>query len=223
MLNETEQSKQSQPHTEKPAGIPYRKLNLANRLSVSRLLFVPAIAILFIYYSPERDYLRYVTVAAFGLAALTDALDGFIARVWGQRTRLGSFIDPIADKLLINVAFIFLSVHDSLPVTIPAWAVVVILARDIFIVMGAWYLHEFHGPLVVRPSLLGKITTMFQMTTVLWTLLAWPFATALWQITVGVTVLSLLDYARLGILRVSPNLRQVAPVKEEKKNNKKVA
>jgi len=217
------QIQQPPPERDAPPGVSLRKLNLANRLTVSRLLFVPAVAILFIYYTPERDYLRYVTLVAFGMAGLTDALDGLIARAWGQRTRLGSFIDPIADKLLINVAFIFLAVHGSLPVRIPAWAVVVILARDVFIVMGAWYLHEFHGPLVVKPRLLGKITTTFQMITVLWALLAWPFIIPLWQTTVLLTVLSLIDYARMASLRASPNLRQVPSVKDEKKSTKKVA
>jgi cardiolipin synthase (CMP-forming) len=127
-------------------------LNLPNLLSVARILFVPLIIILLI----DQRY-GWALVVFIG-AAVTDAVDGLLARVLHQRTVLGSYLDPAADKLLSTACFLTLAILNI----IPGWLTVIVIGRDVIISLGfmiiTWTSHE----LLIRVSVVGKLTTAFQ-------------------------------------------------------------
>jgi cardiolipin synthase len=126
-----------------------------------RMVFVPCFIILLIYGYPQ-----YAAVV-FLLAALTDGLDGLLARKLQQQTVLGSFLDPIADKLLLTSAFITLTIP-ALPMAlhIPAWLTILTISRDVLISVSVLviYLQTHHKQF--PPSMLGKCTTTAQLLTV---------------------------------------------------------
>lgn len=169
-------------------------LTLPNWLTILRILVTPFFTILVLY--------RYVgaALAIFLLAAITDALDGFIARSWGQKSDLGMVLDPIADKLLVTAAFVTLTILDA----IPRWVTIIVLSRDLFLVGGSLVLFMFVGKMKMSPSLLGKATTVVQLTAVLVTMVLNvgtigsrpPFA--LLALAAAATVVSGLDYVIRG-------------------------
>ncbi|MBU3911769.1 MAG: CDP-diacylglycerol--glycerol-3-phosphate 3-phosphatidyltransferase [Candidatus Omnitrophica bacterium] len=144
-------------------------MNLANKITIFRILLIPFFIASILYYGEARPYFRFVALALFALAALTDAIDGGIARSRGQVTELGVVLDPVADKLLIASAFIALSVTKNLPpdLRIPAWVVLIVLTRDIIIVLGSVIIYFLKGDVTIKPSFLGKATTFFQMIAIL--------------------------------------------------------
>lgn len=129
-------------------------LNLPNMLTLARVLAVPVIVVLLL--SPSRTAGMWAA-AIFGIAAVTDFVDGWLARKWGVVTVLGKFLDPLADKLIVMAALIMLIPHDR----VPAWAVFVILAREI-IVTGLRSIASSEG-IVIAASELGKYKTIYQM------------------------------------------------------------
>ncbi|MGA1842296.1 MAG: CDP-diacylglycerol--glycerol-3-phosphate 3-phosphatidyltransferase [bacterium] len=136
-------------------------MTLPNKLTISRILLIPVFIILLI-----NEY-KFPALLIFGLASLTDALDGIIARVRNQRSRLGFFLDPVADKLLVNTSFITLAIMDF----IPSWLAVIIMARDILITLGVMSIYIWNERPVISPTLIGKSTTMIQMSTIFLVLL----------------------------------------------------
>lgn len=132
-------------------------MNLANRLTILRILMAPVIAVLLLYKETGA------ALAMFLLAALTDGLDGFIARTRGQRTALGMVLDPIADKLLLTSAIIVLTVLKELP----RWFAIIAVSRDFILLGGGLLMWMFIGKMSFPPSYLGKISTVFQVATVL--------------------------------------------------------
>lgn len=98
----------------------------------------------------------------FVIAGITDGIDGLIARITHQRTELGSYLDPIADKLLLFSAFITLAIIE----VIPSWLVVIVITRDVIILVGflVMLLTNYHPK--INPSLLSKMTTAFQILTI---------------------------------------------------------
>ena len=133
-------------------------LTYANQLTILRMVFVPCFVILLVY-----GYPRAATVV-FLLAALTDGLDGLIARKLNQRTPLGSFLDPMADKLLLTAAFITLTAR-SVPAAlhIPAWLTILTISRDALIAISVLIIHMHTGHSRFPPTILGKYTTSFQL------------------------------------------------------------
>jgi cardiolipin synthase len=99
----------------------------------------------------------------FALAALTDLLDGWVARRHGTPTRLGAFLDPMADKLLVTASFVTLTYLKALPF----WITAVVLTRDVLLVTGALVIHMAGGLIYPRPTWAGKAATLFQVLTVL--------------------------------------------------------
>ncbi len=98
----------------------------------------------------------------FVIAGITDGVDGLIARITHQRTELGAYLDPIADKLLLFSAFITLAIIE----VIPSWLVVIVITRDVIILLGflVMLLTNYHPK--INPSLLSKMTTVFQILTI---------------------------------------------------------
>ena len=176
-------------------------MSLANKLSLFRILLVPAFVVCLIYYRPgELEILRFLAVFIFGVAVVTDAVDGYLARAEHQATRLGAILDPAADKLLLVTAFLSLALIATLPPAyrLPAWVPIVVLSRDLLIVCGWLLVVLVTGDIEAHPSRLGKWTTFSQMLTIVMILLGLPFARpALW-ISMALTVLSGIGYLRRG-------------------------
>jgi cardiolipin synthase (CMP-forming) len=131
-----------------------KNLTLANQLTILRIALIPAFVLLVVY-----GYLG-AALLVFSIAGLTDALDGLIARRAGQRTSLGAWLDPMADKLLLVTTFVVLTVP-SLPLAnhLPLWLTVLVISRDVVIVGVVAIINLAVGPRTFRPSLFGKATT----------------------------------------------------------------
>jgi cardiolipin synthase len=132
-------------------------MGLANWHTVLRIILVPVFVLLLVYKRPG------FALVVFGLAALTDLLDGYVARRRGIQSRLGAFLDPMADKLLLTVSFVALTQLKILP----AWITIVVLSRDVILMMGALLIHMLGGRIYPRPSWAGKAATFFQILAVL--------------------------------------------------------
>lgn len=176
-------------------------MNLANRITIFRILLIPFFVATLVYYTPEKDYLRIAAIVIFAIAILSDALDGLVARHFNQWTTLGTILDPVADKLLLSTAIISLTVLESLPIglRLPPRFLIVVLSRDIIIILGSVIIHFVNGKLKVAPSRLGKITTFSQMATVIVFLLYMPYSNYIMNIAFGATILSGLGYIRQGM------------------------
>lgn len=179
-----------------------RRVTLANRITILRLVLIPVFNVLVVSYTPDKPWFRYLALSVFVIAALSDALDGFVARAYNQKTRLGAVLDPLADKLLLNLAFVFLAVNENFAEPVPMWVPVLILSRDAIIVLGSYLLNEFYGPLRVRPRISGKLTTALQMATIVAVLLQLTFAYELLVVMIVVTVISFFDYVYEGVRRI---------------------
>lgn len=129
-------------------------MNLANRLTLARIFLVPIFMMILIIKIP---YGKFIAAAVFILAASTDGLDGYIARKKNQVTRLGKFMDPLADKLLVSAALISLVELQE----IPAWVAVIIIGRE-FAVTGLRSIAAAEG-IIIAASKLGKYKTVFQI------------------------------------------------------------
>jgi cardiolipin synthase len=129
-------------------------LTPANQLTLLRLLLIPAFAILVIY-----GYLGSALVV-FIVAGVTDALDGLIARWTGQKTTLGAWLDPMADKLLLATTFVVLTLPlEHLSNRLPLWLTVLVISRDIGIVATVAIVNLAVERRTFRPSFLGKVAT----------------------------------------------------------------
>jgi len=170
-------------------------LNFPNALTLLRIVLIPFFLALL---SKHRyTYALYL----FALAALTDGLDGAVARWFDMRTEIGAYLDPFADKLLLISAFVVLTIENS----IPAWLLGVVLIRDVVIVFGYFMFAIFTGERPpMRPTYFGKSGTVLQLLCVIGALaragLKWPlWWNGLLYLTFGVTALAGVHYAYLGL------------------------
>ena len=177
------------------------RMSLANKISIFRILLVPGIIASLVYYAPDRDILRFLALGLFLAGILSDALDGALARLTHQETELGTLLDPIADKFLILSTLISCSVIRGLPVwmRVPAWFNLIVITRDVLLIAGAVVLFAIKGRWSVRPSRLGKWTTFSQMLVIPSVLLGLPLKGPLVAIAAALTVLSAINYIRMGI------------------------
>ncbi|MFB3921142.1 MAG: CDP-alcohol phosphatidyltransferase family protein [Terriglobia bacterium] len=136
--------------------MPSRILTPANQITILRLVFVPIFAILVI----ERDYGWALAVLAG--AAISDVVDGTVARIFHQESPLGVALDPITDKILMTTAYLILSFREALP----WWLTILVLSRDVAIVMTAVLIILVAGYRPFRPTILGKISTTIQVATI---------------------------------------------------------
>jgi cardiolipin synthase (CMP-forming) len=173
-------------------------LTVANQLTLLRMALTPALVVLVLYG-------RFVwALVVFVVAGVTDLLDGLIARLGHQKTTLGAFIDPIADKLLLSSSFAVLTWAPGLHVAIPSWLTVTTLSRDAIIVIAVAAINLTHGTRVFQPSWLGKASTVFQILTAGVALLLnaltaeAPAIEYVFQLCFGLTVASAVHYAWLA-------------------------
>lgn len=143
-------------------------MTTANQITIVRILLIPVFVLAALYYGrtvahgAPVEWMRYTAIAIFTVAAASDGIDGYIARRYNQRSKLGTILDPIADKGLLLAGIITLSVSNW-QYEFPLWFPVLVIARDMVIVAGVISVHLLHGEVHVRPSLLGKIATVTQM------------------------------------------------------------
>ncbi len=128
-------------------------VNIPNSLTLLRILLIPVFVGLMLYEWSEW------ALAALLLAGLTDALDGTIARAANQRTRLGMYLDPLADKLLLTSGFVTLSALHL----VPLWVVILVVSRDVMLLAGTLLAQLTDSPVDISPTMLGKGTTVFQL------------------------------------------------------------
>jgi cardiolipin synthase len=181
-------------------------MTTANKVTIARILLIPFFIVQVIYYSRTGNELyRFGALLAFALAGLGDALDGYIARHYNQRSELGAILDPLADKLLLLSSIILLCLEnhhrfDRLPVGLA----VTVLSRDTILVLGVGMIHYTCGKVRVRPRLSGKVATVLQMAAVLWVLLRWP-APFLRVLAIAAGLLTALS----GVLYMLDGIRQL--------------
>ena len=143
-------------------------MTTANKITIVRILMIPVFVMMAIYYGrgvqrgAPLDWQRWGAILIFIAAAASDGIDGYIARRFNQKSRLGVVLDPLADKGLLLAAIITLS-FSNWSYEFPVWFPVLVIARDIVIVAGALVLHFMNGTVKVRPSWTGKVATFLQM------------------------------------------------------------
>ena len=178
-------------------------LTIPNLITLARILLTP----LFIIFLIQGRH-RQALIIFIG-AGVSDLADGLIARWWQQKSRLGSYLDPLADKLLMSASFVTLGISHA----IPSWLTVVVISRDVILGLGSLILRLADYPLVIRPSLAGKWTTTFQLVTVGLVLLVkgklvyLPFGvlTGFFYLTGVLTVITGVHYTFRGLMLVSQN------------------
>lgn len=167
-------------------------MNLPNKLTLLRVILIPFFVAALLWDGGQNQTYRYVAVAIFIVASLTDLLDGKIARKYNLVTNFGKFMDPLADKLLVCSALICMIQLGQLP----AWMVIIIISRE-FIISGFRLVASDNG-VVIAASYWGKFKTTFQMISIILLILRIPALSLLTTVCVWaaliLTVVSLVDY-----------------------------
>jgi cardiolipin synthase (CMP-forming) len=170
-------------------------MTIPNLLTLARIFLTPVLAWLVLRKSMTAAFF------VFFVAGLTDALDGLLARVLHQKTRLGSYIDPVADKLFLVTAFLLLWKIGE----VPFWLVLIVVGRDLLIVCGFFVLFFCQVKFEIRPLVSSKLTTLFQLGTVfallgrsILELSGWIYS-GLFVTTAGLSILSWGQYLLRGL------------------------
>ncbi len=165
-------------------------MNLPNKLTMFRVILIPFFVLFMLVDITTAD--KWIALAIFIVASLTDLLDGKIARKYNLVTNFGKFMDPLADKLLVCSALICLVEMAKLP----AWMVIIIIARE-FIISGFRLVASDNG-VVIAASYFGKFKTTFQMLAVCLMIADLPALHVVTQVVLWIavilTVVSLIDY-----------------------------
>lgn len=180
-----------------------RWLNLSNIITTLRLFLAPVI-ILGMYYS-----LWTFSFFIFAIGAITDLVDGYLARLLGEQTHLGRMLDPVADKIFLVASFFSLSFINTPSFHVPAWFVALIVVREMLILLGSLSLIVFCKNFEVKPILWGKLTTFFQITFIGWIFGCYFFSwipVKTYKISLVLlavySVISFLAYAKIGFSRM---------------------
>jgi len=170
-------------------------MTIPNLITAFRIILVPVFVIYLI-----NDRLNSALVI-FLICMVSDGIDGMVARLFNQKSRLGAYLDPLADKTLLVTAFLLLGVRGYLP----SWFTVTAIARDVMILLGVLVFHLNRLEIRIRPSIVSKINTCFQFITLsivlLKGLVLLPSAIyeALYYITAALTIISGLHYMQYGL------------------------
>ncbi len=192
------------------------RLNWANRITIIRiLLIVPFVSCMLKANDADlsealRDMMRYISIVIFLVMAISDGIDGYLARRNGQTTRLGSFLDPMADKLLMTCACVLLALPRSgvAGFQLPPTVAVLIIGKDLFLLIGFVIVYFITWQVRIEPALVGKVATTLQLSMVAGILVApdvsrilygwiW-FLRVLWWSAAVTAVLATLIYIRNG-------------------------
>lgn len=192
------------------------KLSLATRITLFRMLLIaPFVSFMLKTNDPSlsiavRNAMRYISIFIFLIMAVSDAIDGYLARKKKQVTKVGAFLDPIADKLLMTCACLLLAserghVREFL---LPSTVVVLIIGKDLFLLIGFTIIYFITSKIHIAPVFIGKLATALQLSMVAGILIApeisvifpgwiW-FLRILWWSAAGTAILATLIYIRNG-------------------------
>jgi cardiolipin synthase len=190
-------------------------MTIPNLVTATRIVLAPV----FIIFLINDDLTSALYV--FLLCMASDCADGMIARLLNQKSKLGTYLDPLADKLLLVSAFVVLAARGNLP----SWLTVMVIARDIMILLGVVVLFLNGFNLSIKPSIISKINTCLQFTTVVVVLsggyLPLPNAvySYLYYVTAAFTVGSGLDYMRYGFQMMGEGATNNKGPKQSSKNS----
>mgnify|MGYP001563640582 CR=1 FL=1 len=185
-------------------------ITLANKITIARFVAIPVLVGTMLYYSPEREYIRWVALGIYLLAEATDVVDGYVARHLRQKTRAGSILDPLADKLLFLTTLVCLykiSWDFEWPVRLPLWLVIAFFTREVFIVIGALVIEIKRGGAEIRPNIFGKATAFLQVICVTAVFLQFSLTIFIWWLALTATVISGIIYMREGIKALNDDHR----------------
>jgi len=182
-------------------------LNWPNRITLVRIGLVPPFVICLLNLNAGGEVWRRTGFVLFVLMALSDALDGFLARRLGESTPLGRYLDPVGDKLLVTSSVILLAI-DATAVPgfrLPNWVPVIAIGKDVLTVIGFLLVYALTGQFFVKARVLGKACTLVQLVMIGFCLIApdLPAAfqrcrSAFWWLASAAAVLALADYVRIG-------------------------
>ncbi len=191
-------------------------LNWANRITIIRILLIPPFVSLMLKTNDvalsdgAQDAIRYAAIFTFLLMAISDGVDGYLARTRNQITKLGAFLDPIADKLLMISACLLLASQRGhvRGFLLPPTVVVLIIGKDMFLLIGFAIVYLITSQVRIAPAFVGKLATTLQLSMVAAILIA-PEASrllpgwiwllrALWWSAAGTAILATLVYIRTG-------------------------
>ena len=183
-------------------------MTLANKITIGRILLIPLFVLVMLDYirghrlGEQQEWQRFAAFGIFAFAAASDAVDGFIARRFNQRSELGTYLDPLADKVLLITTLVLLSRDTgSAFQKLPLWFPVLVISRDAILLGGFALIHLLIGKTLPRPRIVGKLATFFQMLTLGWIMLKigrptheWPmvaagfftFCSGIWYIFDGI-------------------------------------
>src|SRR6058998_3288102 len=192
-----------------------RLMTTANKITIVRILMIPAFVTMAIYYGQsikrgERlEWQRFTAIIIFILAAVSDGLDGYVARHYNQRSSLGVILDPIADKGLLLSAIISLSISnwselDPSYGSFPTWFPILVISRDAILFVGAGVLYLLIGKVHVKQNWTGKVATVLQMIAIGWVMLQLRLVPLLY-----VVVAAGVFTAVSGIIYVTDGVRQL--------------
>ena len=154
-------------------------ITTASKITLVRIFLIPVFVLFACYYGQSvrqgypLEWQRFTAIGVFLAASLSDGIDGYIARRYNQKSRLGEILDPIADKGLLLSALVTLA-FANWPYALPIWFMVLVIARDVVIVSGSLVLQHIHGHVHIAPTWIGKTSTVLQMTAIGWTMLQLP-------------------------------------------------
>jgi cardiolipin synthase len=179
--------------------------NIPNTLTILRVLLIPA----FVISLMDRYYGWSFVI--FTIAGITDAVDGGLARITRQRTRLGAYLDPMADKLLLTSAFVALAILKF----IPNWLAVIVITRDVIISLGFVILFLMDRRPEIKPTKLSKVNTAIQVLTIALVLfskvqvsVSTLVSAMIWG-AAGTTILTGLHYIYLGMRMSNESISNV--------------
>jgi len=180
----------------------------ASYITLARILLIPVFVGFAVYYARSvaahqaDERLRIAAVTTFAIAALSDVVDGWIARRFNQQSRLGTILDPLADKLLLLTAVITLAFSDW-PARLPLWFVIVVLTREILSIAGAFLIDQVAGRVTIRPHWTGKAATALLITTAGCAMIGWE------KLVVPIAVAACLFTLVSGGIYIADTVRQI--------------
>lgn len=176
-------------------------MTLANKITLFRIISIPFFVACLVFYTPEKPVLKYIGLSIFLIAIISDIIDGYLARSLREKTRAGAILDPLADKALLITAFVFLYNASRMywSIHLPLWVLLTVVSRDIIILVGSGILLMMNKDVEIQPTWWGKLTTFFQMSTIVAIILENNLAPAIWWLAAIFTFVSGVDYSRKGI------------------------
>ena len=180
-----------------------KKMTLSTYLTLVRIALVP-----FIIFSMIFNYWG-LAFSLFTIAAITDILDGNLARWLNEKTFLGACLDPIADKLLVLSVFFMLAFVQSPLFSIPLWFVLLVLFKEAILIIGSFILYQRKGHIEIQPTVLGKMTTVVQMGFIMWLFACYFFTWvpkktyySMLGIVLVLVFATLVQYIKIGIAQL---------------------